>query len=421
MIWQIVKKQALLLWRNPQQLFLLVGLPIILIGILGTALGSMMNGKSPEIEVKVALIQHDSEEEQVQQFFKELEKTDLAPEAKAQMQQNISQMSPVALLRESVFEHDEVKKFLTVTNGELKDKEKFLKDDSYTAVIEVPEQFTYKTLQTMVFNEGTQPEIKVFQNEGSQIGASMVMSLLSQFQESLTLQTFLGQKGIEPQTILNVDKAFGEVEAVNEKKPINSKSYYTVGMAAMNVLFVASAISSVAYQEKKLQVFDRVILANVSRWVYFTGVLVTGILFSFLQLLIIFGFSWLVFGVQWSDMISFLLVTLAFSFAVGGIAVLLTAINYRLNSEIISNFFSSFVIALMAFLGGSFYPMGDFSNFFQQVGNFTPNGAGMSAYLTMLRGNPSSAFTHHILFLLLFAVAAIVMAVFSFPKRGRAA
>ena len=43
MIWQIVKKQGLLLWRNPGQLLLLIGLPIILIAILGTALSSMMD------------------------------------------------------------------------------------------------------------------------------------------------------------------------------------------------------------------------------------------------------------------------------------------------------------------------------------------------------------------------------------------
>ena len=28
MIWQIVKKQGLLLWRNPGQLLLLIGLPV---------------------------------------------------------------------------------------------------------------------------------------------------------------------------------------------------------------------------------------------------------------------------------------------------------------------------------------------------------------------------------------------------------
>ena len=73
-IWQIVKKQGLLLWRNPQQLLLLIGLPLLLIAILGTALSSMMDGQDPEIEVKVAFIEHEDEKEQVERFLKDLEK-----------------------------------------------------------------------------------------------------------------------------------------------------------------------------------------------------------------------------------------------------------------------------------------------------------------------------------------------------------
>ncbi len=80
MIWQIVKKQGLLLWRNPGQLLLLIGLPIILIAILGTALSSMMEGQDPEIEVKVAFIEHEDEKEQVDRFINDLEKIELPTE-----------------------------------------------------------------------------------------------------------------------------------------------------------------------------------------------------------------------------------------------------------------------------------------------------------------------------------------------------
>ena len=174
---------------------------------------------------------------------------------------------------------------------------------------------------------------------------------------------------------------------INKKEPVSTKSYYGVGMAVMNVLFVASAISGVAFLEKKSHVFDRVILANVSRWVYFFGVFISGAILALLQLLIIFGFSWLVFGVSWPKVTSFMIVTIAMAISVGGISVLLTAINYRLNSEMISNFFSSVLVTLMAFLGGSFFPIGDTSKLIQMLGNVTPNGAGMSAYLAILRGD----------------------------------
>ena len=422
MIWQIVKKQLLILWRNPQQLLLLIGLPIILIAILGTALGSIMDGQSPEIQVKIAMIEHADEKQQVEQFIKDLDKTEI-PEEQIEIIKNVvSEMTPITILRDSVFGNEELKDMIEIIDVHESEKEKILKDDSYTAVIEVPENFTYEMLEAMVLNKGTQPQLLVYQNEGSQIGSSVVDSILTQYQEQFTLQTYLGQIGIDSNSIsMDEDMVPGETTTINQKEPVSTKSYYGVGMAVMNVLFIASAISGVAFLEKKSHVFDRVILANVSRWVYFLGVFISGAILALLQLLIIFGFSWLVFGVSWPKVTSFMVVTVAMAISVGGISVLLTAISYRLNSETISNFFSSVLVTLMSFLGGSFFPIGDISKLIQMLGNLTPNGAGMSAYLSLLRGDGFSEISGHVLFLILFAVVSIVIAALSFPKRGATA
>ena len=83
---------------------------------------------------------------------------------------------------------------IDVSDAGISDKKTILNDDSYTALIEVPKNFTYDTLQAMILKEGSQPELRVYQNEGSQIGSSVVDNILQQYQEQLTLQTFLGQK-----------------------------------------------------------------------------------------------------------------------------------------------------------------------------------------------------------------------------------
>ena len=419
MIWQIVKKQLLIIWRNPQQLLLLIGLPIILIAILGTALGSIMDGQSPEIGVKVGMIEHADEKQQVEQFIKDLDKTGI-PEDQIRIIENvILEMTPITILRDNIFGHEELKDMIEIIDIPESEKEKILKDDSYTAVIEVPENFTYEMLEAMVLNKGTKPQLLVYQNEGSQIGSSVVDSMLTKYQEQFTLQTYLGQIGIDSNSISNDEnRVLEETIAINQKEPVSTKSYYGVGMAVMNVLFIASAISGVAFLEKKSHVFDRVILANVSRWVYFFGIFISGTILALLQLLIIFGFSWLVFGISWPEISSFIVVTVAMAISVGGISVLLTAISYRLNSETISNFFASVLVTLMSFLGGSFFPIGDVSKIIQFLGDLTPNGAGMSAYLSILRGDGFSDISEHVLFLIVFAVVSIVIAALSFPKRG---
>src|SRR5699024_4912341 len=108
--------------------------------------------------------------------------------------------------------------------------------------------------------------------------------------------------------------------------------YYTIGMAVMNVLYIATAISSFTFMEKENHIFNRFIWANVSGREYFTGVFVSGVIFAIIQLLLIFGFAWWIFGVSWSNIVAFLGITTALALAVGGFSVFLTSITYRINS-----------------------------------------------------------------------------------------
>lgn len=419
MIWQIVKKQGLLLLRNPQQLLLLIGLPIILIAILGTALGGMLEGTAPDIHVKVGLIEHEDEGQQIDRFVLDLENGHFPVEAVEEIKANVEQMAPIHLLKETVLGNEDLKEMMEVIVVKPSEKEAIMNDDSYTALIEVPVNFTYDTLESLTLKKPSQPSLMIYKNEGSQVGFSIVENILKQFQEQLTLGAFLGKSGIDSSAIqMDEEKITGEVSTIHQKSPVSTKGYYTVGMAVMNVLFIASTIGSISFLEKKTHVFDRVILANVSRWIYFLGVFISSTIIAFLHLLIIYSFAWIVFGVNWPDLISFIIVTALFAIAVGGIGVLLSAISYRFNSESVTNFFAGIIVTIMAFLGGSFYPIGESSSMLQMVGNLTPNGAGMSAYLAILRGDGFTEISNHLFFLVSFAIAAIVIAALSFPKRG---
>src|SRR5690625_6912958 len=78
------------------------------------------------------------------------------------------------------------------------------------------------------------------------------------------------QEGIDLSTL---DFTAIEVEAIAKdfgwvKEPVDAKEYYTIGMAVMNVLFIASTIGSYAYREKRTHVFNRIIVADIPRWKY---------------------------------------------------------------------------------------------------------------------------------------------------------
>lgn len=418
MIVQIVKKQALLFLRNPVQLLLLLGLPIILIAILGAALGNLMSGGEVDLQFKLAVIENETESEQIERFIAEFETSNLPDEVKAELIGVAQSVHPVDTLF-NVLKSKELEEMIILEEVEATQLSSIIEDDSFSAVIEIPEGFSYDMLNQLFLDGGTPPELIVHHNEGEEIVGGIVNQILTAYQEEYTLGSFLGEKGIDPEAFKQLSADFQqEISSISQQNPISSSDYYTIGMVVMNVLFMATTIATFAFEEKKSHIFDRIILANMSRWLYFIGILITGMLFSLLQCLLVFTFAYMVYGVTWPDIGAFLVVTLCFAIAIGGLSVLLTAISYSTNSEQIINFFSGIVVTIFAFLGGSFFPIGESSSFMQRIGDLTPNGAAMSAYLSILRGETLVDNMHHIIFIACFALGAIIIGVLSFPKRG---
>src|SRR5699024_11296766 len=82
-------------------------------------------------------------------------------------------------------------------------------------------------------------------------------------------------------------------------------------MVVMNVLFMASSISSFAFVEKERHIFNRIILADIPGSIYFIGVFFAATVFAFIQMLLIFGFAWIAFDVTWPKVGDFLCITAA--------------------------------------------------------------------------------------------------------------
>lgn len=421
MILQIIKKQALLFWRNPVQLLLLLGLPIILIAILGAALGNMMTGGEINLEFKMAVIEHQTESEQVEEFLTDLDNRNLPEEAIAEMTVATESVQPVDTLL-NILKSEELREMIILDEVGSSDLSSVIEDESYSAVVEIPADFSYELLNQLFFDEGNVPELIIHHNEGEEIAGNIIDQLFTTYQEEFTFGSFLGERGIDPHNFMEQAADFEkEISSINQQSPINSSQYYTIGMVVMNVLFMATTIATFAFDEKKALIFDRMIVANISKWLYFIGILISGMLFSLLQIFLVFGFAYFVYGVAWPDVGAFLIISLCFAIAVGSLGVLLTAVSYSANSEQIISFFSGIIVTIFAFLGGSFFPIGDSSSIMQKIGDFTPNGAAMSAYLSILRGDTLMDNISHIIFIASFAIIAIIIGVLSFPKRGATA
>src|SRR5699024_9276913 len=136
---------------------------------------------------------------------------------------------------------------------------------------------------------------------------------------------------------------------------------------------------------------------------YFIGVFFAATVFAFIQMLLIFGFAWMVFDVTWPKVWELLGITAALASAVGGLAVLLSIIGFRIKSESIINIFGSVIVSVLALIGGSILPIGHSSNFFRILGNYAPNGAAMKAFLELLKGKEGLNIWQHVILLSGFA------------------
>ncbi|XXM71574.1 ABC transporter permease [Lysinibacillus sphaericus] len=418
MIVQFIKKQLLMMIRNPQVLLILIGMPLILITILGFALGSVMNGDEVSVKAKVAIIEHGDSAQELKDFQERLESSTLPPEAREDVFHSAKRLMPVELLKSEVLKRPELQKYISVDEVEPGDLEKTKGDDTYSAIIEIPEGFTEQILSSLFLKGEEIPQLGIYRNEGKELTSNLVEDLLASFQKQYSLSAVIGRSS---ESILDTDtmntEVLGTVANVEDREPLTSVTYYAVGMSVMFVLYIASNMGSFAYQEKEDHVFDRMILADVPVWKYFVSILVTTVILAILQLGILFGVCAVLYDVTWPDIRSFLLVTTALSLAVGSIGALLTSLNYRANSEVFSNFFSTVAVTIFAFIGGSFGELFS-SDFIKNIGILTPNGAGMAAYFKLFQGYPLSGVYSEMLTLLIFSLVILTAAALLFPKRG---
>lgn len=408
-----------MLVRNPQELLVLIAMPLILITILGFALGAVLEGDEQIIKGKAAIAMHSTDEKEMTDFKDQLANLPLSNEKKEQLLHQAEDVLPIPMLIEDIFGSDELRSVITLEELPIDQLQRAKDEGEYSAIIEVPEQFTSKLLQSVFIDKTNVPTLTIYSNEGKELTASVIEDIVAIFQEQYSRNAMLG-KELQYENLLTLPDVSSSIGTVSNREPIGAFSYYAVGMGVMFVLFIASTISSRTYMEKKENVFDRILLANIPSWTYMVSVFFSSTLIALLQLGILFSGAALFFRVYWPDIVAFLCVTLSLCIAVGGITVLLMALNHCLETDAASKLFMTSFVAVLSFVGGSFVPVGNMSSVMERVGGFTPNGAAMSAYFDIFQGVGVMGVMDHIGILCLLGVLLMIVAWFVFPRKAGA-
>ncbi|QFF97846.1 ABC transporter permease [Psychrobacillus glaciei] len=400
-----MKKQFLFFLRRPQELLILLLMPFVLISILGFALGSIMDGDGgPPMKLKVAIVEHTSEQQELTDIIEQFGKIT-----------DVHNLLPITSLKEQLFNNEEVNSFIILETLSADQLDEAKKDGVYDAIIEVPEHFNLNTIQAIFIENQKKPELILYSNETKSLSANVVQSLIDSFQQQYSRTVLLGKNNLLEPMNVNI---ISDIQTIDKHKPVEARAYYTIGMSVMFVLFAAVKASTMAYDEKKLHLFDRILLANVSRWTYLLSIFASTLLLVFIQLSVLFGGAFLVYGVKFPTLSLFILITIMLSSVIGAIATLLTSINFRTESKNASNLFQAMFASVLSFLGGSFFQVSSISAFFNTVGNLTPNGAAMSAYLKLMQGDGLKEISSHLYVLAILTIVLLSVSILLFPRKG---
>lgn len=421
-MWNTIKKDFVIISRDRSEILLLLGMPLILITILGLALGGLMFDE-PTIEpINVALIDENSLSEDLEKLNMKLQDEGVPDETAEQLLQSAEDLDPVTYLLDLLADPEVRQVVALQTDLDAEAASTALEADQIDAVITVPEGFSYQTFAKVFFEEEGNNAIQLAIRDHEELNARVVENLLTSFREryNLEISIALAVDGEDVETAIEPEQ-FGSSAYLTTQEPVTSFQYYTIGVAVMFALYVGSTVASSAFKEKQTNVLARLMVSGETSARYLTSKFFSAVVLTFLQLGILFSLSSLFFQTFQGKTLEFWLgvglISLVFSLLIGGIGALLTSVSLSANNDGAANIFSGGIVTIFAFLGGSFIPVEQISPFIRSIGNWTPNGAMMTAYLQLIQGFEWETISTMLYRVIGMTAVLLIFAVAVFPKR----
>lgn len=416
----LVKKDFLIISKNKNDLFELLFMPLVLVIILGFALGNVLTGDSSINTFSVGIVNEQNTAADLEQLENDFTRLDYPEVVTSELLDTAEEINPTEILS-NLLADENFEELLIVEEFENSaDAEESMMNNGVVGYITFPEDFNSSFWKNIFLEEDTQAELDVHVVTEDSFYGNILTSILSSFMDEYNLETSIAAATNSQVPTKESEHGYGEIIQLSVEEPVNSFQYYTIGMGVMYALFTAATVATRAYVEKEQHVFGRIMLAGRKPLTYLASKLVSGTVFSFLQLVILFVVSTLIFG-TFSDRgvtfwINLMYILGIYSLGVGSITALLTSLSLYANNITSVSLFGS-LVTVFAFLGGSFTPVDQFSESLAQLGNWTPNGATMTVLIQLVQGFNLTEMFSLLSRILVMSLLFILISVIIFPKR----
>lgn len=415
-MFNLLKKDVLTISKDRSELLILLVMPFVLISILGFALGGLMNNTSQLEAIPFAVVEMENNEEEKTEIVDQLASTGLD---EATIDAIVSGVDVNQAINQMLIELEN-EALLNVEYMNAEAAAAALVEEEVRGVLTIPATLTSQIVRKQVTDQAITQALTLRVHDETTIQADVLKQIFKRFVSEYNLM--LSIQNVRGESVVIPDQTeYGATVSVETTTPVSAFQYYTIGMAMMFSLYVASSLSSNAFKEKKTDVLMRMMLAGEKPMRYLLSKAISGYVLVFLQLLILVLLSTVLFDSFPNQSVSFWLtmtwMTLVYAVVIGALTALLTSLTLMMSRDSVSGIFSGLVVTLFAFLGGSFTQVEQISPFIRTLGNWTPNGAMMTVYLQQIQGYDLDVSAPLLIRILIMSVVIFVLAVVSFPKR----
>lgn len=415
-MFNLLKKDVLTISKDRSELLILLVMPFVLISILGFALGGLMNNTSQLEAIPFAVVEMENNEEEKTEIVDQLASTGLD---EATIDAIVSGVDVNQAINQMLIELEN-EALLNVEYMNAEAAAAALVEEEVRGVLTIPATLTTQIVRKQVTDQAITQALTLRVHDETTIQADVLKQIFKRFVSEYNLM--LSIQNVRGESVVIPDQTeYGATVSVETTTPVSAFQYYTIGMAMMFSLYVASSLSSNAFKEKKTDVLMRMMLAGEKPMRYLLSKAISGYVLVFLQLLILVLLSTVLFDSFPNQSVSFWLtmtwMTLVYAVVIGALTALLTSLTLMMSRDSVSGIFSGLVVTLFAFLGGSFTQVEQISPFIRTLGNWTPNGAMMTVYLQQIQGYGLDVSAPLLIRILIMSVVIFVLAVVSFPKR----
>lgn len=437
-IMSIIIKDLKVMFSDKKALAIMILMPMILTTILSIALkGSFSSGSDGDFEpVNIAVVKQYNLQEDSEMFKSSLSNNFLIKEmGEATLNDLIessNDVNPEKIFFEDFMDSEDVSEFIHYRIEDEAKAMELLSNEEVSAIVLLPEKFIYNMKINLLTPFRNKVEIKVLTHPDKNISGKIVKTVMDAYTNTMSSIIIGKNVIIEAAASNNLgNDSFNNMEDIMEgmtdlmesikinmddvvlegRKPIKSSDYYAVAMMTMFILFAAGQGGRMLLEEKDNLTYQRMAVGGVSRFQVLSGKFTTVFIIALFQITVMVTFSSLALKVQWGNLGSVALISIAAAFAVAGLGSFVGALTYRAGNYKMANTFENVIIQGMALLGGSFFPLDVMPEFMQKLSFLSLNGIALKSYLKIIKGYHTTDILNNILILALSGAVFTVLAV----------